>query len=83
MCVTMLNFVPIGQTFAEIWLIFDFPNGGSPSSGIYLSWKFYLSTTSESQCASSCRLSRRSANSSRDMANFDFSTWRPSAMLDF
>jgi len=30
----MPNFVPIGQTVAEIWRFFDFHNGGRPPSWI-------------------------------------------------
>jgi len=41
MCVTMPNFVPIGQTVAEIWPFFDFlKDDGRPPSWIFKGSKF-------------------------------------------
>jgi len=39
-CVIMPNFVQIGKGMAEIWLFFDFQDGGRSPSWIFKSWKF-------------------------------------------
>jgi len=42
MCITISNFMPIGQAVAELWLLFDFLRWRPSAILDFQNWKFYL-----------------------------------------
>ena len=80
----MPNIVQIGQGVAEIWPFSIFQDvGRRPSWILKKNGNFDCPNPSESQNASSYQILCRSVKRCGDMAVYNFSRWRPSAILDF
>ena len=81
----MLNLVEIGQNAAEIWRSFDVSRWRPPLSWNFKILIFQRSTASSSRgsnCVAVPNLVEIGQNAAEIWRFFDFSRWRPSAILD-
>ena len=83
-CVTMPNFVQFGQGVAEIWPFSVFQDGGRPPSWIFKSWQILTARTLRvAKMRHRTNFFADRSRRCRDMAVFDLSRWRRSAIMDF
>ena len=76
MCVTVPNFVPIGQTVAEISRFLDFQDGARRHFG-FLNFKFVtVIMVKRVELHHYAKFRRNRCNRGRYMAIFRFSKWR-------
>ena len=78
----MPNFVQLGRTVAGIWPFSIFQDGGCPPSWIFKSWEI-LTAFGGPKMRHRTKFCADRSNRCGDMAVFNFSRWRPSAILDF
>jgi len=81
-CTIVQNFVKIAQTAAEIWLFFDFQDGGSRHFG-FAKFKFLtIGTVKRFEMHHRAKLRQNRLNRGRVMAIFQFFKMAADAILD-
>ena len=79
----MPNFMQLGRTVVGIWPFLIFKDGGRPPPWIFKSWEILTARTLRgAKMRHSAKLCADRSRRCGDMAVFDFSRWRPSAILD-
>ena len=78
----MPNFVQLGRTVAGIWPFSIFQDGGCPPSWMFKIWEI-LTAFGGPKMRHRTKFCADRSNRCGDMAVFNFSRWRTSAILDF